>query len=277
MINLKYMLIYGHLEVFFWFGLNTHFPLIMAGKREWNTRHTCAHAHFCADIYADIYRVSVVQMYSFKSFSKAGSRQLRSLKTQKYLCRELQPKDFACARTHAHTHRHLPSACAFALLTFKFEGVSNEKWVSDWRRLRMVRERGEKRGKIWRHRHLIFPPSGSPSCCSPSFAITFHCHSCLQSPLTTCAALPSKLFVLSLLHPHKWLSETGQVLQNSPWSSTCLIQGLAHCTKTSNTLPTHCEGHPASPSKTYTLINMGIMQHWFTYALHIHAEKYAYI
>lgn len=69
-------------------------------------------------------------------------------------------------------------------------------------------------------------------------SITFHCHSSLRSPLTTCAALllswpalrslacsHSSSFPL-FLHPHKWLSETGQVLQNSPCSSTCLIQGL---------------------------------------------------
>lgn len=52
-----------------------------------------------------------------------------------------------------------------------------------------------KKEEIWRRCHLIFPPSGSPSCCSPllspPFAITFHCHSSLQSPLTTRAALPS--------------------------------------------------------------------------------------
>lgn len=97
----------------------------------------------------------------------------------------------------------------------------------------------EKKGERWRHRHLIFPPCGSSSCCSPSLAITFHCQSCLQSPLPTRAALPSERFLPSLLHPHKWLSETGQVLQTSPRSSTCLIRGPAHCTKTSNTLPTH--------------------------------------
>lgn len=64
-------------------------------------------------------------------------------------------------------------------------------------------------------------------------------HSCCP-PLPGCL---SPLLVPSLFNPHKWLSETGQVLQNSPRSSTCLIQGLAHCTKTSNTLPTHWEGH----------------------------------
>lgn len=91
--------------------------------------------------------------------------------------------------------------------------------------------------------------------------ITFHCHSSLQSPLNTRAALPSPplpslnpslLFLFFLLNPHKWLSETGQVLQNSPWSATCLIQGLAHCTKTSNTLPTHWEGHSLSLSHKLT-------------------------
>ena len=85
------------------------------------------------------------------------------------------------------------------------------------------------------------------------------------TPLTTCAALPSLarslahshslpplLFFPSLLHPHKWLSETGQVLQNSPCSSTCLIQGLAHCTKTSNTLPTHWDTRTHTHTHTHT-------------------------
>lgn len=55
-----------------------------------------------------------MQMYSFKSFSEAGGHQLRSLKTQIYLFGELQLKAFA--------HIYLALACAFALLTFKFEG-----------------------------------------------------------------------------------------------------------------------------------------------------------
>lgn len=141
------------------------------------------------------------------------------------------------------------------------KGVSN-KWVSDWRRLREWWE-GKKEGGNMKEPSSQFSSLRLPQLLfSLSFAITFHCHSCLQSPLTTCAALPSHLFVPSLLHPHKWLSETGQVLENSPWSPTCLIQGLAHCTKTSNTLPTHCKGHPVSPSNTHTHTkNMSIMQH----------------
>lgn len=50
----------------------------------------------------------------------------------------------------------------------------------------------------------VFLPSAAPAVVLPlSLAITSHCHSCLQSPLTTCAALPSQLFGPSLLHPHK--------------------------------------------------------------------------
>lgn len=143
-----------------------------------------------------------------------------------------------------------------------------------WREREKVRKR-----EIWRRCHLISPPAGSPSCCSRSLSqsllIVTHPSNHPKPLVPPLPLLPHSLyapFPCSLssssslplfLHPHKWLSETGQVLQNSPCSSTCLIQGLAHCTKTSNTLPTHWERsthtHTRSHthSYTHTLIHTG--------------------
>lgn len=136
-----------------------------------------------------------------------------------------------------------------------------------------VRE-GRARGKKYEGAVISFffsLPSGSPQLLfslplplalsllpppHPSLAITSHCHS--SPPITpnhSCRppSLPlSPTSFFPPFNPHKWLSETGQVLQNSPWSSTCLIQGLAHCTKTSNTLPTHREGHSLRSALRHT-------------------------
>lgn len=135
-------------------------------------------------------------------------------------------------------------------MTFKVEGVSNEERgdsagsvceAAEWRAgtERWMRESHRKRGNIRKKKYegsvipFLLPPAPPAVVLSPFFnhfslslicPITPNCLCC--PPPSQPRSPPRRLSLSFFLHPHKWLSETGQVLQNSPCSSTCLIQGL---------------------------------------------------
>lgn len=139
-------------------------------------------------------------------------------------------------------------------MTFKVERVSNEKrgrparpareavkWRTEmrWGGMGEKRRRYNKKceGTVRAFPLLQAPPAALLSLPLDHFSLslifpTTANHLCCHSPSTACPIRSLAPF----LYPHKWLCEAGQVLWNSACSSTCLIQGLAHCTKTSNTL-----------------------------------------